>query len=84
MRGKAEILETVRKYVLEEFLPDEDPAALTDDTPLLTTGILDSVATLKLITFLEDEFRVEIRASEADPENIDTLALITALVASKG
>jgi len=36
-------------YILKEFLPGEDPNELTDATPLVTGGILDSLATLKLI-----------------------------------
>jgi acyl carrier protein len=73
----------VKSYILAEFLPGEDPDELTDDTPLMTTGILDSLATLKLVTFLESEFDIAVEAHEADAENLDTLDLIVALVESK-
>ncbi len=36
----------VKGFVLEEFLPGEDADNLTDTTPLITSGILDSIATL--------------------------------------
>jgi acyl carrier protein len=83
MGQEAQILERVKKYILEEFLPDEDPAALTDDTPLMTSGVLDSVATLKLVTFLEEEFPIQIQPHEADADHLDSLQAITALVAGK-
>jgi acyl carrier protein len=77
-------LETVVKnYILTEFLPGEDPGELTELTPLITTGILDSIATLKLVGFLEEEFSITIEAHEADAEHLDTIERIAALVKSK-
>jgi acyl carrier protein len=73
----------VKNYVLGEFLPGEDPGELTESTPLITTGILDSIATLKLVGFLEQEFSITIDAHEADAEHLDTIERIAALVKSK-
>ena len=53
-----EIREAVHAYILRHFLPGEDPDELTDQTPLITGGILDSIRTLKLVVFLEDTFGV--------------------------
>lgn len=79
----ADYREQVRSFILEEFLPGEDPAELEDDTPLITGGILDSIATLKLVAFLEESFGIELAAHEADAENLDSVALMVALVESK-
>jgi acyl carrier protein len=83
MANEGSTLSTVKGYILAEFLPGEDPDNLTPDTPLMSGGILDSLATLKLITFLESEFGVQIEAHEADRENFDTLHAICRLVDSK-
>ena len=80
---EAAIRDKVKSYILDEFLPGEDPGELTDDTPLMTTGILDSLATLKLVTYLESEFDIAVDAHEADAENLDTLDRIVALVKAK-
>ncbi len=77
------IHDTVKAYILEQFLQGEDPDALTDDVPLITSGVLDSLSTLKLVTFLEQKFDVAVEAHEADTENLNTLVLITDLVARK-
>ncbi|MCG3119044.1 MAG: hypothetical protein ALAOOOJD_01372 [bacterium] len=74
---------TVKDYILREFLPGENPAALTDSTPLISGGILDSLSTLKLVTFLEEKFGVQIEAHEADVEHLDTITNIAALVHAK-
>ena len=73
----------VKDFILSEFLPGEDPAALTDATPLITGGILDSLATIKLVAFLEERFNIVLKAHETDVEHMDTLADIARLVASK-
>jgi acyl carrier protein len=79
----AQIKDTVKAFILEEFLPGEDPAAVTDDTPLITGGILDSLATLSLVSFLEEQFGVSVAAHEVDTEYLNTLKDIVSLVESK-
>jgi acyl carrier protein len=73
----------VKDFILREFLPGEDPDELQEDTPLITGGILDSIATLKLVAFLEEQFGISIAAHEADVDHLNTLNDIAALVASK-
>ena len=67
------IADKVKAFVLEEFLPGEDPDELTDSTELVSSNILDSLAILKLVSFLEEEFSIEIAAHEADEEHMNTL-----------
>lgn len=73
----------VRKYLLEEFLAGEDPAALTNQTPLITSGILDSIATAKLVSHLEERFGVRFKASEVSGAYLDTVDRIVEAVHSK-
>ena len=77
------INETVKAFLLKEFLPGEDPNELTDTTPLITGGILDSLATLKLVAFIEDHYAITLKAHEADAENMNTIADISTLIRSK-
>jgi len=77
------IHDTVKSFILDEFLPDESPNALEDSTPLITTGILDSIATLQLVTFLEEKFDIQIQAHETSVDHLNTLSDIARLVASK-
>jgi len=79
----AQVKGAVKEFILKEFLPGEDPANLTDDLPLITTGILDSIATLKLVLHLEERYGITLEAHEADKEHLDTLDKIVALVSSK-
>ena len=78
-----EIKTTVKQYILEEFLPGEDPSELTESTPLITGGILDSISTVKLVTFLEERFGVKFQAYEMSTDFLDTLAKISNTISSK-
>ena len=78
-----DIKQAVKQFILDEFLPGEDPNELTDDTPLITGGVLDSIATLKLVLFLEERFGVTLQPHEVDPEHLDTTTCIEELVLSK-
>jgi acyl carrier protein len=79
----SEAEEVIRTFILTEFLPGEDPEALTPTTPLITTGVLDSIATIKLVAFLEDRFQVSIAAHEADVEHLNTIDAMVELIAAK-
>ena len=83
MTDEQSIEATVKTFILNEFLPGEDPAELTDTTALLTTGILDSIAVLKVVTFLEKQFGIAIEPHEAVVENLNTLSDMTRLVLLK-
>jgi acyl carrier protein len=73
----------VKDFIMNEFLPGEDPAELTTSTPLITGGILDSIATMKLVLFMEERYGVHLEAHETDPEHLDTIVDIAALIRTK-
>ena len=78
-----EIEKVVHGYILNEFLPGEDPRELTERTPLITGGILDSITTLKLVVFLEEHFGITVEAHEAGVEHLDSIRQIAGLIAEK-
>lgn len=77
------IRDAVRQYIQQEFLAADDPTVLKNTTPLVSSGILDSIATMKLVSFLEERFNIELQPHEVDTDNLDTLDSIATLVQSK-
>lgn len=77
------IKQGIKDFIMAEFLPGESPDDLTDGTPLITGGILDSIATLKLVMHVEETYGVSFEPHEVDKENLDTLDLIARLLRSK-
>ena len=80
---KTTIEAAIKDFILAEFLPGEDPAALTDSTALVTSGVLDSIATLKVVAFLEERFKITVAAHEADVDHMNTVADMARMVRSK-
>lgn len=78
-----DVSEIVRAFILENFLPGEDPKNLTDDTELKESGILDSLSTLKLVAFLEEQFAIELEANDLESANLASIENIERLVKSK-
>lgn len=81
--SREEISRALREYVLNEFLPGEDPAALTDATPLISGGILDSIGVTRLVTHLEAQYAVQFESAEMNVDNLDTIPLIVSAVEQK-
>ena len=77
------VKDTIRDFILREYLPGESAANLTDETPLRTSGILDSMATLNLVTFIETTFGIMIDAHETGIDTFDRISDIARLVAQK-
>jgi acyl carrier protein len=78
-----DVADAVRHFIVREYLPGESPANLLNDMPLLSTGILDSLATLGVISFLQREYHITIDAYETDVDNFDRIVDIVALVERK-
>jgi acyl carrier protein len=77
------ITETIRGFLIREFFRGESVDAFSDEQPLVTSGLLDSVGTLKLVLFLEEEFALTIDAADIADGKLDTLTSIEALVLQK-
>ena len=69
--------EKIRKYIVDHA-PSVDTRHLGNDQPL--AGIIDSLAILGLIGFIEPEFSIEISASDVTDENFATIGTIANLV----
>ena len=83
MTTAAEVRDVVRSYILKEFLPGVPASELTDDTPLISGGILDSLATVRLVAMLEERYKVEIEAHEASITHFNSVADIASLIGDK-
>jgi len=77
------VKETLRQFIVKTYLPGESVENLQDDTPLRTSGVLDSMATLRLVSFVEKEFGIELEAHETGIETFDTVGGIADLVVQK-
>lgn len=78
-----DVRELVRNFVVDNFVLDTDDESFTDDTDLKEAGFLDSLAVLKLITFLEEQFAVELRPEDIESNGLFSVTNIESLVRSR-
>lgn len=65
--------------ILQDIRPDVD---FENETALIDDGILDSFDVVSIISELDDAFGVQIRITELDPDNFNSMESIWALVQS--
>ena len=63
--------------LLKGIRPDVD---FENETALIDDGILDSFDVVSIISELDDQFDVQIRITELDPENFNSVEAIWKLV----
>ena len=71
--------ESIRSFISENFFVE----GFADDASFLREGILDSLGMLELVGFLEREFQLRVAEAELIPENLDSVANVSAFVARK-
>jgi acyl carrier protein len=78
--SEAEILEELRSYVVDRLLEGAE-VGLTETTPLLELGILNSMEVVRLITRVETLYRINVPPDQVLAENLKDLRSITTLIA---
>jgi acyl carrier protein len=75
--------DSIRRFILENYLFTDDQAQLGLDDSLLGRGIVDSTGMLEIILFIEEQLGVKVADTEMVPENLDSVNRIAAFVSSK-
>jgi acyl carrier protein len=77
------IAQTVREFVIANFLFGQDDGRLTNQASFLESGVIDSTGVLELVGFLEQRFGIEVADRELVPENLDSVDNVAAFVTRK-
>lgn len=77
-----EVAGRIRKFITEEVVVDDGSVARSDDAPLLN-GALDSLGLMNLVSFIEEEFGIEVDDQELVPDNFETVSKIEGYVNRK-
>jgi acyl carrier protein len=77
-----EIAETMRQFIIENFLFGEDES-LQKDTSFLENGIIDSPGILELVVFLEETYEITVEDEELVPENLDSIGNVVQYLGKK-
>lgn len=74
------IHETLRRYFVTEILKGRVPDRFDDDLNLIDAGLIDSMSTMNLVTYLEREHGVEFGINDIVPANFASINALAAFV----
>ena len=74
--------EMILEYIKDEYLDEEDAEDmdLDENTPLISSGIVDSFSMVSLKRFLEKKCQITIPDADATPEAFDSVSRILELI----
>jgi acyl carrier protein len=81
--SREQVRQTIRSFILANFLPGESPESLHDSTLLISSGVMTSLSMLELVTFLEENFSFTLEPEDIRIGRMDTVDLIVDLVMSR-
>jgi acyl carrier protein len=71
--------EQIRRFLATSFFVDD----IAVDASFLDTGTIDSTGVLELVTFIEDEFAIDVLDDDLRPENLDSIERIVSFIERK-
>jgi acyl carrier protein len=82
MEDIMDIESTVERFLIDEILFGSRTSIAPDES-LTSSGILDSLGLLRLVSYVETQFGVTFESHEVVPDHFETIKDIKALVESK-
>lgn len=77
------VKDTLRNYILENYMFTDDQSLLNDDDSFLDKGIIDSTGIMEVVFFLDEQFGVQVTDEEMIPENLDSINNLVAYIENK-
>lgn len=74
---------TIERFIVDEIMLADSSTKIDPDDSLISSGVLDSLALLRLIAFIEEQFGIIIEDSEVVPENLETVNDIKTFIEQK-
>ena len=75
-----EVTDKIRSFILDTILAGARVGALDDDDSFLEKGIIDSTGILELVSFIENEFKIEVKDEDLVPDNFDSVSRLTSYI----
>jgi len=76
-------LQLLREHIINQVLKDKAPEGFNDDYNLVDEGILDSLAIMKLIAWLEKQYAIEFDEGDIVLENFNSVKALVNFVQTK-
>jgi D-alanine--poly(phosphoribitol) ligase subunit 2 len=81
MESPVSQIEQIKNFISEITFTDLDK--IREDTNLFEEGIFDSLGFLSLISYLDEEFGIEVANDELSEDNFESINAVVAFIARK-
>lgn len=73
----------IERFIVDEIILGDSSTKIDPDESLISSGVLDSLALLRVIAFIEEQFGITVEDSEVIPENLETVNDIRSFIEKK-
>jgi len=78
-----DVKDQIKKYIAENFLFSNNGFTLDDDESFLEAGVVDSLGVVELVSFVEENFNVQVPDDDIVPDNFDSVDNLAAYIARR-
>jgi 2-hydroxymuconate-semialdehyde hydrolase len=71
--------EELIEYIMKEFVEDPDEE-LDENTPLISSGLIDSLSVVSLVAFIDKKYGVKIPDEKGTVDNFETVSKIMEII----
>jgi len=75
-------LASIKTFIRTELIYD-DEKDFDEDTNLIERGIIDSMSLVRLISFIEENYEIQVQDEDIVPENFSSLNKISSFIAER-
>ncbi len=75
-----QVLEQLKAFLRTIQKPNKPVDSVGVDEPLVASGLVDSLAIMQIVVYLEERYSIDFAAGGFDPDRLATMAGIVALV----
>ena len=84
MRERDQLLADLKQFLRTIQKPGKPIDSVGIDDPLVASGLVDSLAIMQIVVYLEERYGIDFAASGFDPDRLATMGSIVALIEQAG
>ena len=81
---RARLLADLKQFLRTIQKPNKPVESVGEDERLVASGLVDSLAIMQIVVYLEEQYDIDFAASGFDPDRLATMASIVDLIVEAG
>ena len=82
--SREQLLADLKQFLRTIQKPNKPVESVGEDERLVASGLVDSLAIMQIVVYLEEQYDIDFAASGFDPDRLATMASIVDLIVEAG